>query len=165
MPPPISEDQLAQGDAHRHFDQAGIVDIADDGEDHRAFALRCTDIGIPVSTLCDDDRHCSPGLDIIDIRGLAPQPLLGWDRAAAAWLADPRPRWRPSRLFPRRRRNAPAPSRMLKLKSKPLPRISSAEQACGFCLADGDAAGSLPPAGIQCGCRHIPGAPPSHTRR
>ena len=38
------EDDLAQGDAHGHFDQAGVVHLAGQGEDGRArdsFACRC----------------------------------------------------------------------------------------------------------------------------
>ena len=39
MPPPISIDDLAQRDAHGHFDQAGVLDAAGEGEHLGALAL------------------------------------------------------------------------------------------------------------------------------
>ena len=42
------EDDLPQGDAHGHFDQAGVVDLAGQGEDLGALALLGADAGEPV---------------------------------------------------------------------------------------------------------------------
>ncbi len=46
------DDDLAQRRAHRHFDQAGVGDLAGQGEDLGALALLGADAGEPFGRRC-----------------------------------------------------------------------------------------------------------------
>ena len=80
-------DDLAERGAHRHFDQAGVLDLAGQGEDLGAAALFGADPGEPVGPVVDHGRHVGEGLDVVDHGGLAPQAALGGIRRADARLA------------------------------------------------------------------------------
>ena len=69
-------DDLAQRDAHGHFDQAGIVDAARQREDLGALALLRADGGEPIGAVAQDGRDIGEGLDVVDQRGAAPQAFL-----------------------------------------------------------------------------------------
>ena len=71
------EDDLAQGGAHGHFHQAGVVDLAGQGEHLGALALFRADGGEPVRAVQDDRRDAGQGLDVVDDGGLAEQALAG----------------------------------------------------------------------------------------
>jgi hypothetical protein len=83
---------LAQGDAHRHFDQAGVVQLAGQGEDLGALALFGADAGEPAGA-----RVMMVGMLAIVSTLLmtvgAPTTRGGWGRAGAcaACRACPRP--------------------------------------------------------------------------
>ena len=70
-------DDLPERDAHRHFDEAGVGDLADEREDLRAFARRRPERREPGRPAADDRRDVGPGLDVVDDRRLAPEPPLG----------------------------------------------------------------------------------------
>ena len=50
MPPPHFEDHFAQRGAHRHLDQADVIDLARQGEDFGALAL-----SVPI-----EENHSAP---------------------------------------------------------------------------------------------------------
>ena len=78
-------DDLAEGDPHRDFDEAGVVDLADEREDLGPLARLRSDPGEPLAPPVDDDRDVGPGLDVVDAGRLAPQAALGG-------IGRPRPR-------------------------------------------------------------------------
>ena len=51
-------DDLADGDAHRHLDQAVVADLAGQGEDLGALALLRAERGVPLGAAGDDGRRC-----------------------------------------------------------------------------------------------------------
>ena len=69
------EDHLAQGDSHRNFNQAGVLDPPSQGKDFRAFALLGADTGIPLAAVADDGRDIGEGLYVVDERRLPEQPF------------------------------------------------------------------------------------------
>ena len=71
----VDGDDFAQRDAHRHFDQAGDVDVAQDGVDLGAGALGRAERPVPVRAPADDRRDVRQRLDVVDERGLAPQAV------------------------------------------------------------------------------------------
>ena len=77
-------DDLAQGGAHRHLDEAGVVDLAGEGEDLGALGLLGADLGEPLGALGHDHGDVGEGLDVVDDRGLLPQALAPPGRAAWA---------------------------------------------------------------------------------
>ena len=66
--------------AQRHLHQAGVVDLADQREDLGAGALGAAGLGEPGRALGHDGRDVVPGLDVVDVGGLAPQALLRRER-------------------------------------------------------------------------------------
>ena len=88
------EDDLAQRDAHGHFDQAGVVDLAGQGEDFGALALLGADAGEPVRAVADDRGDIGEGLDVVDEGRAAPEAVTrpGTADAAAGCRACPRSR-------------------------------------------------------------------------
>ena len=69
-------DELAERGAERHFDQAGVRHLADEGEHLGAGAGVAADPGEPRRALGDDRRDVEPGLDVVDVGRMAPQALL-----------------------------------------------------------------------------------------
>src|SRR5659263_312858 len=67
------EDQLAQGHAHRHLDEAGVVQLAGQGEDLGARAVLGPHRPVPLGPVDDDQRDVGPGLDVVDVGRFAPQ--------------------------------------------------------------------------------------------
>ena len=82
-------DDFSQGDAHRDFDEAGVVDFADEGEDLGALAGLGPDAGIPLGAPVDDGRDVGPGLDVVDAGGLPPEAALGGIGRSRPRLAEP----------------------------------------------------------------------------
>ena len=72
-----AEDDLAQRHAHRHLDEAGVVDLADEREDLGARGALRPDGREPVGALEDDVGHVRPGLDVVEVGGPAPEALVG----------------------------------------------------------------------------------------
>ena len=105
------EDELAQADAHGHFDQTGVLDLANEREDHGPLAAFGADLAIPVGAPVDDQRHVGPGLDVVDVGRLAPQAALGRIGRARARLAA-RPSMEAIRAVSSPQTKAPAPSWM-----------------------------------------------------
>src|SRR5262249_28260920 len=64
------------GWAHPHFDHAAVVDFAHERKGLGSRALGAAGLGKPCRTLGDDGRDVVPGLDVINVAGLAPQALL-----------------------------------------------------------------------------------------
>ena len=81
------EDDLAQRDAHRHFDQAGVVDLAGQGEDGGAGRLLGADGLEPLGALQDDLGRHGVALDVVDVGRLAPQAGDGREGRAGPRLA------------------------------------------------------------------------------
>ncbi len=73
-------DDLAERDAHRHFDLAGVADFPDQGKNLRPLAVGGADLAVPLGAPGDDQGNVRPGLDIVDVGGFAPQPGLGRKR-------------------------------------------------------------------------------------
>src|SRR5450759_4868084 len=67
------EDQLAQGHAHRYLDEAGVVQLAGQGEDLGARAVLGPHRPVPLGPVDDDQRDVGPGLDVVDVGRFAPQ--------------------------------------------------------------------------------------------
>ena len=67
------EDDLAEGRAHGHFDQAGPGDLAGQREDLRALARLGADGAEPLGAVGDDRRQVGQRLDVVDDRRLAEQ--------------------------------------------------------------------------------------------
>ena len=62
--------------AKRHFDQAGVGDLADQREHLGAGALGAAGLGEPGGSFGHDGGDVVPGLDVVDVGGAAPQALL-----------------------------------------------------------------------------------------
>ena len=73
-------DELGERRAERHLDEAGAVHLADQREDLGARALGAAGLGEPGRPLRDDGRDVVPGLDVVDVGGLAVEALLGGER-------------------------------------------------------------------------------------
>ena len=65
-------DDLAQLDAHGHFDQAGVGDFAGEGEDLGAFASLRAHVGKPLAAVADDGRDVGVGFDVVDAAWACP---------------------------------------------------------------------------------------------
>ena len=83
-------DDLAQLDAHGHFNQAGVGDFAGEREDLGALAALRAHVGKPLAAVADDGRDVGVGFNVVDERGLAPQSAdrrIGRPRLGRAALA------------------------------------------------------------------------------
>ncbi len=69
-------DHFFERDAHRHFDQAGVLDLAREREHLGALAFFRAHGSVPRSALPDDVGHVRKRLNVINDRGVAPEPLL-----------------------------------------------------------------------------------------
>ena len=67
------EDDLPQGHAHGHLDQAGVDDAAGEREDLGALRLADADGGVLLRTIAQDGRDAGQRLHVVDERGAAPQ--------------------------------------------------------------------------------------------
>ena len=65
------EDHFAQRGAHRHLDQADVIDLARQGEDFGALALFGADRGEPFGAPQDDGRNIGVGFDVVHIGRVA----------------------------------------------------------------------------------------------
>ena len=77
-------DEVAERRAERHFDQAGVHHLADQGEDLGSGTGLAADLGEPRRAFGNDRRDVEPGLDVVDVGRMAPQALLGRDKEDAA---------------------------------------------------------------------------------
>ena len=75
-------DDLPQRRAHRHFDEAGVVDFSGERKNFGALAFFRADAGEPVRALAMNRRHVGEGLDVVDQRGAAPQSAFRRERRA-----------------------------------------------------------------------------------
>ena len=80
-------DDLAELHADRHLDQAGVGDVAAQGEDLGALALLGAGRREPLGALHDDRVDVGVGLDVVEHAGLAPEALDRRKRRARARLA------------------------------------------------------------------------------
>ena len=78
------EDNLTQGGAHGHFDEAGVVHFTGKGEDLGALALLGADGGEPFGSVIEDGGDIGQGFDIVDDRGFAEQSRTGREGGAGA---------------------------------------------------------------------------------
>ena len=60
------EDDVAQHRPHRHLDDAGVDDVAREGEDLGALGFFGADGGVPVRALVDDRRDARERFDVVD---------------------------------------------------------------------------------------------------
>ena len=67
------EDDLAQGRAHRDFDEARVVDLAREREHLRAGGVGRTNLGEPVGALVDDHRDRGERLNVVDDGRTSPE--------------------------------------------------------------------------------------------
>ena len=88
------EDDPLQGDAHGHFHEARVVDLAGKGEDLGALALLRAETGVPVGPAIDDGGDVREGLHIVDIRGLPPESRKQRERVAWSGACRGALRWR-----------------------------------------------------------------------
>src|SRR5262249_52466716 len=84
-------DDLAQRDAHRNFDQAGVVDPPGERKDLGTLTLLGADRGEPLRPVAQDGSDVGERLDIVNEGGASPEALLGgiwraWPRRAALAL-------------------------------------------------------------------------------
>ena len=99
------EDDLAQGHAHRHLDQAGVLHLADQREDLGALAvLRADAPANQAAAPVDDERHVGPGLHVVQVGGPVAEAALDRVHVLGPRLADACPRARPSARWTRRTR-------------------------------------------------------------
>ena len=61
------EDHFAQRGAHRHLDQADVIDLARQGEDFGALAFFGADRGEPFGAPQEDGRNIGVGFDVVHI--------------------------------------------------------------------------------------------------
>ena len=66
-------DDLAQLDAHRHFNQAGVGDFAGERKDLGALAALRAHVGEPLAAVAHNGRDVGVGFNVVDQRRLAPQ--------------------------------------------------------------------------------------------
>ncbi len=71
----VNADYLAQGDAHRHFDQTGEVGVAQDGVDLCARTAGGAKLAEPGGAVAQDGRHIGQGLDVVHQGWFAHQPV------------------------------------------------------------------------------------------
>ena len=88
-PPADGEDDVAQGDAHRHFHQARVVDLADEREDLGALAAAGADAREPVRAPVDDQGHGRPGLDVVEVGRPLVQAAVGGVHVLGPGAAHP----------------------------------------------------------------------------
>ena len=103
------EDDLPEGRSHGNFDEPGVVDLADQGEDLRPLAPLGTDARVPVGAPLDDERDVRPGLDVIEVRGLVVETLVRSHGCTSRGARRPVPpgRRRAPRTRRRQRRRRP----------------------------------------------------------
>ncbi len=70
-------DDLADGDPHRHFDQAAVVDLAGEREHLRALAGSGAERGERVGAVAEDPRHAGERLDVVDEGRLSAEAAFG----------------------------------------------------------------------------------------
>ena len=73
-------DELGQGRAQGHLHEAGVLDLAHEREDLGAGALGRAGVAEPGWSAGHDGRHVVPGLDVVDVGGLAVEAALGGER-------------------------------------------------------------------------------------
>ena len=76
------EDQLAQGNTHRHFDQPGVLDLANQGNRLCAGALLGAVFFEPVSAVFQNQPDAGQRFNIVDDRRFGPQALDRRERRA-----------------------------------------------------------------------------------
>ena len=79
--------QLAELHADRHFDQAGVLDVAAQREHLGALAALRAERRIPLRALEHDRRNIGERLDVVEHAGLAPEALVGRERRPRTRLA------------------------------------------------------------------------------
>ena len=73
-------DEALEGRAEGHFDEAGVLDFADEREDLGAGTFGAAGLRKPGGSAADDGRDVAPGLDVVDVGGLAPEAFLRGER-------------------------------------------------------------------------------------
>src|SRR5437868_14712661 len=81
----IVVDERLQGSSERHLDQAGVFYFSDQRKDFGAGTLRAAGFTEPCRTAHHDRSDVVPGLNIVDVGGLAPEPLLSRERRTRTW--------------------------------------------------------------------------------
>ena len=119
-------DDLPQGDAHGHFDQAGVVDLADQGEYLGALAARGADARRtspqPLLMMWGTLAQVST---LLRLRGLVPQTALDRAHVLGAAARPTLPSSERISALDSPQTKAPPPRAMRTSKSKPDPRMSS----------------------------------------
>ena len=72
-PPADIENDLTQGDAHGHFHQTGVIDLAGEGKDGRSGASLGADGAEPIGPVDDDLGDIGIAFHIVQIGRLAPE--------------------------------------------------------------------------------------------
>ena len=83
------KDDLADGDAHGHLDQPGVVHLAGQRKDRRARASRRSDAGEPVRAVDEDLRNVRVRLDVVEVGRFVPQAPDCGEGGTGAGLAAP----------------------------------------------------------------------------
>ena len=103
------EDDVAERGAHGHLGEAAVDDLAGEAEGLGALARVVAEGGVGGRPVGDDPGHVGPGLDVVDVGGLAPEAADAPGTAAACAACRACPRWRRSAPSPRRRRRRRRP--------------------------------------------------------
>ena len=80
-------EQIGERNAQRHFEIAGLVDVAGDREDHRAARVLRPQLGKPLRAPAQDGRHRGVALRVVDRGRHAVQAESGRKRRLEARLA------------------------------------------------------------------------------
>lgn len=74
------ENNLSNGDPHRHFNKTRVVYLSSQSKNFSAFALLGTHTAEPIGSLTDNHRHISISFYVVNIGRFPPKPLLCWKR-------------------------------------------------------------------------------------
>ena len=80
------KNDLTQGDAHRHFDETRLDNVAADCKGLRAFGSFCPHAGIPGCAFQNDLRHIGISFNIIVIGWFTPHAFDRWERRTRTWF-------------------------------------------------------------------------------
>ena len=162
MPPPISYDDLAQRDAHRHFDQAGVGHLARRGR--RPWcpcSSRCRCAANQSPPVADDRRDVGEGLDVVDERRACPRgrDSAGYGGRGAGRAALAFDRGDQGGLLAADERAGAEPD--VDVEAERRADDAGAEQAEPLGLPDRRASGASRPAGTRRGRRCSPRSAPT----
>ena len=137
-PPPISSTIVPQRRAHRHFDQAGVVDLAGQRKDFGALALFRADAGEPVRALADKSAATLAKVSTLLISVGQPHKPLSAGNGGRGRGVPRLPSTEAISAVSSPQTNAPAPMRRSMLKLKGDSKMPAPSKPMLLGLLDGD---------------------------